>query len=837
MYMARRTIQSPGVEINEIDLSLRAADKIGTNIFIAGFSPEGPTDEIIQVSTLSEFEQIYGTPTNPAERYFYHTVKSSFNSRANILVSRLPYGANAGDGFTDKYFATVYPVIPVNKRVADTLNPGDLSWATIQAATDINNRWQFSPLSANDTVIYTLGKPSFLALTREQYVGITDDSAISWSDAPAKMDTFTVDNNHSSINGQLSSLNGAGIIILNSAKTTINQKFEGYYTAISDNTNLYASTDYDDITRVQVSKNETDSAVFYDSLTEIPKSRLNFTLSANYNSESVPTNISQVQESIPNFEINTSSFDDTLVYGLYKLRSSVFSPDVLKMDFVVEEGYTGSIDYWRQINSQQGGAPISFFLPQKTQNESINTVVKINPNISGRFYGATLNDDGTPRRIVRVITDQLENNVYTGETPEAQFFSIVKLSSAMVSAINVGAFPYSDNLKYSCTNCFGLGNSPLLPGAKYSTPDRDDNNLNIGSITTKLDRVFDRLADIDLFDVDIMPEAGLATIATTVQYTTNETNKAQGYFDDRDSLSYINGLSATGPLLPDNTTSLRSEWLSIQNKFINFAENNRKDFIYISDPLRQIFVTGDNQKGINITGQTFPINILAPLRQLYSTIDTNYAAGYATWGRTKDNSLDGLVWVPFSGVAAGMYARTDANFAPWYAPAGFTRGKVSSQVEDIALYPNQSQRDQLYDQVNINPVAFFYGSGEGFVVMGQKTLQTKPSAFDRVNVRRLFLYLEKRTRQTVKYFVFEPNTLFTRTNVINVLTPIFEDAKNNEGVYDYLIVCDERNNTPEVIDANELVVDIYIKPVRAAEFILVNFYATRTGQNFSEIVG
>ena len=101
----------------------------------------------------------------------------------------------------------------------------------------------------------------------------------------------------------------------------------------------------------------------------------------------------------------------------------------------------------------------------------------------------------------------------------------------------------------------------------------------------------------------------------------------------------------------------------------------------------------------------------------------------------------------------------------------------------------------------------------------------------------MFLNLEKATRNTVKYFIFEPNTLLTRTRVINTLTPIFENAKNTEGLYDYLIVCDERNNTPDVIDQNELVVDIYLKPVRAAEFILVNFYATRTGTDFNEIVG
>jgi phage tail sheath protein FI len=178
-------------------------------------------------------------------------------------------------------------------------------------------------------------------------------------------------------------------------------------------------------------------------------------------------------------------------------------------------------------------------------------------------------------------------------------------------------------------------------------------------------------------------------------------------------------------------------------------------------------------------------------------------------------------------------ANTDANFQPWFAPAGFTRG-VLVGVNDLAIYPKQKQRDQLY-KISMNPVAFF--PNEGFVVFGQKTMLKKPSAFDRINVRRLFLNLEKATKQTAKFFVFDPNTLFTRTQVVNVLSPIFENAKNTEGVYDYRIVCSELNNTPEVIDNNELKIDIYIQPVRAAEFILVNFYATRTGTNFDELIG
>ena len=503
--------------------------------------------------------------------------------------------------------------------------------------------------------------------------------------------------------------------------------------------------------------------------------------------------------------------------------------------------YFGSIDFYRQINNSQGGAPVSFYLPQIMTNNSVNMAVKINPNISGRFAGSDLNQDGTPKRRVRILTDQLINLEYPSQDAAVTYKQIVGLPKGNVEDINSLQISWNkEGDKYSETT-FGQGNAAALPAAKYSTTKASNNK--IGNLPEKIDRVFDRLANVDLFDIDIMTDGGLSTIWTTVKNTEVAANRspfnpvagvtAGDYFDDRDSLMGINELSATGIDLGPNALNIRSSWATVTNKFINFAQNIRRDFIFVSDPIRQILVTGDNQKGINIPGSNFPLSILSPLKQTYSIINTNYAAAYASYAQVYDNGLGGQVWTPFSGIAAAAYARTDANFAPWYAPAGFTRGSVNPN--DIALYPNQKQRDQLYDQVNINPVAFF--PSEGFVIFGQKTLQTQPSAFDRVNVRRLFLYLEKRTRETVKYFVFEPNTLFTRTNVINVLTPIFEDAKNNEGLYDYLIVCDERNNTPDVIDANELVVDIYLKPVRAAEFILVNFYATRTGQDFSEIVG
>jgi len=253
--------------------------------------------------------------------------------------------------------------------------------------------------------------------------------------------------------------------------------------------------------------------------------------------------------------------------------------------------------------------------------------------------------------------------------------------------------------------------------------------------------------------------------------------------------------------------------------------------MFISDPLRQIFVNG-NLKTLSVRNNSFNQNIYNPLKNLLNGVNTNYAAIYGNWVRSYDVFLDQDIWLPISGFAAAIFAKTDETAQPWVAPAGLNRGIINN-ITDLGFNPNQKQRDFLYT-ISINPVVFF--SGDGYAIYGQKTLQNKPSAFDRINVRRLFLTLERATQQALKYFVFEPNSEFTRTRLKNTLTPILELAKNTQGLFDYLIVCDERNNTPDVIDRNEVAVDIYIKPVKAAEFILVNFIATRTGQNFQELI-
>jgi len=277
--------------------------------------------------------------------------------------------------------------------------------------------------------------------------------------------------------------------------------------------------------------------------------------------------------------------------------------------------------------------------------------------------------------------------------------------------------------------------------------------------------------------------------------------------------------------------------MNVFSKFATFAgpvkDGGRGDILFIADPIRQLLVTGKNNKVQKDVTKNFYTDIYWALRHQFELANTSYATVFANWMSVYDNYSGLNVWVPSSGFAAAKMASTDAAVGPWGAPAGFNRG-IITDASDIAITPNQRQRDDLYT-ANLNPIANF--ADQGNVFFGQKTLLRKPSAFDRINVRRTFLYLEKITKKTMQFFLFENNTLFTRTRVVNTLTPFFERTKAADGLYDYMIVCDERNNTAEVIDQNELVVDIYLKPVRTAEFILVNFFASRTDANFEEIIG
>ena len=817
--MARRTIQSPGVEIRESDLSLRTA-QTGTTTYIAGFASEGPTDEVIGLGNISEFEQIYGTPKTPAERYFYHTARAALNSSGSLLVNRLPYGGGNGAGFGTKLGVLAYPAL-----VADASNGGALS----------------AKFSEPSHPVYILGKPQLYEVTPEEYRQIKSGELFEWgwSDRvtdPAKWKS-------------LAALSGAAVLVFNKGQSTIDNQFNGYYIGVGDNSNVNPARNFDAIVEAFT---VTSSAVTIDggaSFTKIPTSRFEFQLSATPEDGTNPAtnSISQVLEDrIVGYDIATREFDDSLNIGVFKLGPSTFSKEAGNLNYLLEEGYNGSIGAFRQRNSENGGSAINFSL-DTIEDQSRNIDVVVNPYISDRFSGVDLNPDGTPKAKIRVYTTSLSGALFSqtlgsntdDSTATVAVSGVVPSVGLPENFFNIGHKPAGGVLSGTgagftgSTTSFNLSTiglaESLVPIGTHE-PTGTLSAKDLGSIPLKLDRAFNRVRNDRKFDIDIMAEGGLGTIHT---YQQTSTGTDAGTFDDTKSTNAIEALRTSND--PTDVTA-RTAYTTIFNRFATFAgpvkDGGRGDVLFIADPIRQLLVTGKNNKIQKDPNRNFYTDIYWPMRHQFSLANTSYATVYANWMSVYDNYTGLQTYVPSSGFAAAKMASTDAAVGPWGAPAGFYRGIVTD-ASDIAITPNQRQRDDLYT-VNLNPVANF--ADQGNVIFGQKTLLKKPSAFDRVNVRRTFLYLEKITKKTMQFFLFENNTLFTRTRVINTLTPFFERVKADDGLYDFMLVCDDRNNTPEVIDQNELVVDIYLKPVRTAEFILVNFAAVRTGTNFEEIV-
>jgi hypothetical protein len=262
----------------------------------------------------------------------------------------------------------------------------------------------------------------------------------------------------------------------------------------------------------------------------------------------------------------------------------------------------------------------------------------------------------------------------------------------------------------------------------------------------------------------------------------------------------------------------------IDKELIKIA-NGRKDVIaFISAPLRiataELSGSADTKTGTVI--------------DYFNSLDsTSYAVFGSTPVQMYNKYTDRFIWVPDSGHMTGLCAYTDDVAEPWFSPAGLNRGQLRS-VSKLALNPNQTQRDSLY-RARVNPIVSF--PGEGIVLYGDKTALSRPSAFDRINVRRLFITLQKAIATFAKYQLFELNDEFTRAAFRAAVEPYLRNVQARRGITDFRVICDTTNNTGAVIDSNGFVADIYIKPARSINFITLNFIATRTGVEFKEIVG
>ena len=700
------SITSPGVQINEKDLSLRANLPTGTSVVVPGFAPQGPSSEPLLITSVSELESIYGTPVTAAERYFYYSCREVLNSPATLTTIRLPYGKDTGAGFSSAYSGLFYPM------------------------TSASGSW-------------SIGTPVHQTLSLSAYQAI-EEGNFNWSGYTGTAGISAGGYNIT-----------AGFFILNDLQTSINELGEGYYVGFASNLGLSASTvNYTSLTSIKTLSGSSDTYALLAAANNT--SRLDFQLSASQaQSDSGIPSVSQSLQTVGFSQFGYNEYSDHVSLGVYKIRRSTVDANLLSI--VNVESFVGSLDTNRRQSSPTGGTLANAFIEDVVNQSSSTVKVFVNPSVATSAWYDT--------------NTGLRTQVKSDGTSQALF--------------PLGSY---------------TPNATSLEVSKV-----------IGEVPKKLDNALRTIESTENTLIDVVVDAGLSTIYSTCQAL------GLSSFDDT---VYVDSLSA-----------LNNNWTAVTNYLLNFVENTRKDCMAIIDPSRQIFVSGKDSKTINVAGNTFTTSIFNPLRDQIGQYGSNYAATYGNWVKVNDLFSGKNVWVPFSGYAAAVYARNDQVAQPWSAPGGLNRGTFNAV--DIAFNPNQKQRDRLYE-IAVNPVVFF--TGDGYAIYGQKTLQTKPTSFDRINVRRLFLALERSVQHSLKYFVFEPNTDFTRTRLRNTISPIFDFAKNTEGLYDYLIVADQRNNTPDIIDQNQLIVDIYLKPVKTAEFILVNFIATRTGQDFQELI-
>ena len=367
---------------------------------------------------------------------------------------------------------------------------------------------------------------------------------------------------------------------------------------------------------------------------------------------------------------------------------------------------------------------------------------------------------------------------------------------------------------------FGSVTTPSL--GFYEAMTREDISIS-KSLFDGMNKCFEKAEDINQFDIDIVPDAGLANIASYLKALYGD----KGAYD----LQVVDDLgnSMLGLWRCDSNSPAVKTWKTIEQKLDNFCKNIRKDCMFIADGPRPLVLAGQ-KKIVRSTkpANTIDANIVPNLKYI-TGLNTSYGACYVDWFEQADDYSGDFFWCPPSIKAMGVYVNTDVNFNYWDAPAGLNRGVIAAT--DVAFSPTLKQAGMFYEK-NFN-YAINYPQ-DGIVLEGQKTLQVKPSAFDRVNVRRLFLRLERAAWRVSRYFVYEGNTAYTRQRLVDALDPYFNQAKVGGGIYDYKIKCDEENNTDFVIDNNELRVSIGIKPVKTAEFILLDFVCLRTGGSWTE---
>jgi len=332
----------------------------------------------------------------------------------------------------------------------------------------------------------------------------------------------------------------------------------------------------------------------------------------------------------------------------------------------------------------------------------------------------------------------------------------------------------------------------------------------------------------------------LTSVANTATWGTTVVGRAFGNLSTNVSVSFSKGVSDEANISAGNVIAgfnnfsndelydinlipagPWSNTAAVVSNLVAIAEDRKDCVVFVSPSLESV---------VNVSPSTQASSVVS-WRNNTLNINSSYAVMDSGWKYQYDRYNDKYRWVPLNGDIAGLCVRTDSLTDPWFSPGGFSRGQIRNVVK-LSFNPSKTDRDTLY-KAGVNPVVSF--PGQGTILYGDKTMLSKPSAFDRINVRRLFIVLEKAIATAAKFQLFEFNDPFTRSQFRNLIEPFLRDVQGRRGITDFKVVCDDTNNTGDVIDRNEFRADIFVKPARSINFISLTFIATRSGISFEEV--
>lgn len=816
-------LASPGVNVREVDLTLGGIVPGAQNIgAIAGPFEKGPVDEPVLIENEQQLLDVFGKPKLTDDQYEYWMSASNYlsyggalrvvrtNTTAGSGLLQSANVASVGSGSTNLQIKSFSDY--ENNHSTDTewlyatKSPG--SWGNNLKVCLIDNLADQIISGINTTSINVAGFSTFTTLN-DVAIGIVTDriTGINTSGITLNM-VFDASPSGAIILGtEIISISSedAGTIVFSPASTNTELVVEnlGIGTEITNVVSRPIQVGYA-VTQSLAGKTgiEGSTVVTYNGylrglVTEVKTGEISVKITdrVDINGVSYPVNYLNPGDANSNVSNLTSfSFDSIRNQNLFvgigstnPINTSYNIEDITITDWYSNQtlNLENSTLYWRSIAPKPGTS--QYATERNSTNDEVHVVIVddtgsvtgISGNILEKHISLSKASDGrvSPSQPIyyKEYISQNSQYVFSGGSPSGVSVDLVStgVGSSTFTLVNDIWGTTTQGKRF---NCVGAKTYNLSGGTDYS---------GAGSI-------------------------GGYSISNSNVITSYEIFNNQAEYE----LNYIiNGPSGGATIYEAQAKA---------NSIIAIAEN-RKDCVAVISPYKSGIV--------NLSNSTTQTNNII---QFFSSLtSSSYAIFDSGYKYTLDRFNNKFVYIPCNSDVAGLLAKTATNNYPWFSPAGSSRGALNNVIK-LAYNPTQIQRDQLYSN-RINPI--ISSPGAGFILFGDKTALSYSSAFDRINVRMLFLTIEESIREAARAQLFEFNDAITRANFVNIVEPYLRDIRAKRGINEFLIICDESNNTPDIIDSNEFKADIYVKPARSINFIGLTFVATRTGVSFSEIVG